>query len=242
MTLRTITPKQPMTGDPQIPPLEPGDHLTRDEFERRYDATPGIKKAELIEGVVYMAPPAVRWDYHGSPHADLITWLGHYKMDTAGVRLADNSSVRLDLDNEPQPDASMVIDPALGGQTRFSDDDILEGAPELAGEVSASSVSIDMNSKLRVYRRNGVREYLVWRVKDRQIDWFSLKQGQYEPLQQADGIIRSEVFPGLWLDPIALINADSSTLMRVLNQGLDSPEHTAFVVQLKSRAAGPSAP
>jgi len=241
MTLRAITPKQPPTGDSEVPRLEPGDHLTRDEFERRYEVTPGIK-AELIEGVVYMAPPAVRWDYHGSPHADLITWLGHYRMATRGVRLADNSSVRLDLDNEPQPDAAMVIDPALGGQAKFSDDGILEGAPELAGEVSASSVSIDMNSKLRVYRRNGVREYLVWRVKDQRIDWFSLKHGQYEPMPQVEGIIRSEMFPGLWLHPQALINDDPTTLLRVLDQGLESPEHAAFVEHLKSRAAGPSAP
>ena len=108
-------------------PLEPGDHLTREEFERRYDATPGLKKAELIEGVVYMAP-AVRWDYHSRPHANLMTWLGVYCASTPGVFHGDNSSIRLDLDNEPQPDAAMIIDPAWGGQSKISADNYLEGA------------------------------------------------------------------------------------------------------------------
>jgi hypothetical protein len=241
MTLRAITPKQQPTGDPEIPPLEPGDQLTRDEFERRYEVTPKIK-AELIEGVVFFVSPVVRSGHFGSPRADLIVWLGRYRAFTRGVRVGCDSSVRLDLKNEIQPDAAMVIERAYGGQTRVSEDGFLEGAPELVGEVSASSVSIDMNSKLRVYRRNGVREYLVWRVKDRRIDWFALKQGQYEPLPEMDGIIRSEVFPGLWLKSEALINDDPTTALRVLQQGLDSPEHAAFVAQLKSRAAGPSTP
>jgi hypothetical protein len=242
MTTRAITPLQsPLASDAPVPPLEAGDQLTREEFERRYEATPGIKKAELIEGVVYMAPPAVRWDYHGSPHADLMFWLGYYRVATPGVRLGDNSSIRLDLDNEPQPDAAMLIDPRFGGQAKFVDG-LLEGAPDLAAEVSGSSVSIDMNLKLRVYRRNGVREYIVWRVKERAIDWFALKGGQYVPMIPVDGILRSEVFPGLWLDPQALIDDDPAAALRVLQNGVESPEHAQFVTLLKSRATNPPAP
>ncbi len=190
---------------PKIPPLEPGDHLTRDEFERRFNAMPGLKKAELIEGVVHM-PPAVRWNSHASPHAALMAWLGFYGMSTPGVSIGDNGSIRLDLDNEPQPDAAMLIDPERGGKARFSADDYVEGAPEFVAEVSDSTVSIDLNQKLRVYRRNGVQEYLVWRVLDRAIDWFALSSGQYDRLPlQADGTLRSQVFPGLWLDVSAMI-------------------------------------
>ena len=113
-----------------VPPLQNGDHLTRDEFERRYDALPHLKKAELIEGVVYMPSP-VRQRRHGRPHLHVNTWLGTYEASTPGVEAGDNSTIRLDLDNEPQPDALLFIDPARGGQARISADDYLEGAPEL---------------------------------------------------------------------------------------------------------------
>ena len=236
MSTRATTPRLSPQISEEIPPLEPGDHLTRDEFERRYQAMPETVKAELIEGVVYMAPPAVRWDYHGTPHIHLATWLGTYALRTPGVQAGDNSSIRLDLDNEPQPDAGLIILPEFGGQARLSDG-ILEGAPEFVAEVAGSSVSIDMNAKLRVYRRNGVSEYLVWRVREKAIDWFALKAGAYEPLPRIDGIIRSELFPGLWLDPDALINAPAGVLP-VLQKGMASPEYAAFVTRLKA-FAGP---
>jgi Uma2 family endonuclease len=217
----------------RVLPLEPGDHLTREEFERRYDATPGLKKAELIEGVVYMAP-AVRWDYHSRPHANLMTWLGVYCAATPGVFHGDNSSIRLDLDNEPQPDAAMIIDPAWGGQSKISADNYLEGAPELTAEVSGSSVSMDLNSKLRVYRRNGVREYIVWRVHDEAIDWFSLDKEQYVLLPRDAGVVRSRIFPGLWLDVPALVRGDLRATLALLQQGISSTEHAEFVKKLES--------
>jgi Uma2 family endonuclease len=142
-----------------VPALQPGDHLTRAEFERRFDATPGLKKAELIEGIVYMPPPVS--DEHSSPHSDLVTFMGIYRIATPGVLGGDNGSLRLDLDNMPQPDAFLRIDPACGGQTRLSEDGYVEGAPELVGEIAVSSASYDLHTKLNVYRRNGVKEYLV---------------------------------------------------------------------------------
>jgi Uma2 family endonuclease len=217
-----------------VAPLEPGDHLTRDEFERRFDATPGLKKAELIEGVVYMAPP-VRADSHGYPHADLMGLLFVYRAATPGVRVTDNASVRLDLDNEPQPDAAMTIESACGGQSTLSKDGYIQGAPELAAEVSGSSVSMDLNTKFRAYRRNKIREYIVWRVYDEVIDWFELEKGDYIPLPAHEGIVRSRVFPGLWLDPAALVRGDVATALAVLQKGIASPEHAEFVKTLESR-------
>jgi Uma2 family endonuclease len=146
-----------------VPPLEPGDRLTRAEFERRYEAMPTQKKAELIEGVVYM-PSSVRLDRHATPHADVVTWLGYYRAQTPGVRVGDNATTRLDLDNEPQPDTVLFIAPECGGQVRISPDDYLDSAPELVVEVASSSASYDLETKWNVYRRNGVLEYVVWRA------------------------------------------------------------------------------
>jgi Uma2 family endonuclease len=225
--------------DKALPALENGDRLTRAEFERRYEAMPDLKKAELIEGVVYVPSP-VRHRQHGSPHAHLVGWLFQYAANTPGVEVGDNSSVRLDLDNEPQPDALLFIDPACGGQVRISTDGIIEGAPELVAEVASSSVSYDLHAKLHVYRRNGVREYLVWRVLEREIDWFVLRAGLYERMPvDAQGLLRSEIFAGLWLDPAALLHGDLATVLAIVQQGLAGPEHVAFVTRLHPPAAAP---
>ncbi len=227
-------------GEPPISPLEQGDHLSREEFERRYNAMPELKKAELIEGVVHLPSP-VRWNHHAGPHADLIPWLGVYRAHTPGVLVGGNGTLRLDMENEPQPDAAMIIEPARGGKVQLSPDDYIEGAPELVAEVSASTVSIDVNAKQRVYRRNGVKEYLVWRVLDSAIDWFILRQSQYDKLApDAAGIYQSEVFPGLWLDAKAMIKGDLAQVLRVLEEGIADPQHAEFVTKLARAKPGVS--
>ncbi|NJO73835.1 MAG: Uma2 family endonuclease [Leptolyngbyaceae cyanobacterium RM1_406_9] len=216
----------------QVPPLESGDRLTQVEFERRYCAMPEVRKAELVEGVVYVASP-LRFEPHAEPHGDLVTWLGVYKAMTLGVRLGDNPTVRLDLDNQPQPDAVLLIDAQSGGQSHLGEDGYIEGAPELVAEVVASSAAIDLGDKKRAYRRNGVQEYLVWQVFDQKFDWFSLQNGDYDslPLEQ-DGVIRSQVFPGLWLEVAALLNHDMPQVLTVLQAGLGTDEHKRFAQQL----------
>ena len=224
--------EQNLDKSARIPPLESGDRLSRHEFERRYTAMPHIKKAELIEGVVYVASP-LRFNSHGKPHGDLIIWLGTYKVYTPGVELGDNSTVRLDLDNEPQPDAVLLIDERLGGQARISDDDYIEGAPELVAEVAASSAANDLYDKKRAYRRNGVKEYIVWQSLENKLDWFSLQNEEYVSLEPGtDGVIKSRVFPGLWLDIQALRTGKMTQVLAVLQQGLHSQEHADFVQQL----------
>jgi Uma2 family endonuclease len=218
-------------------PLEPGDRLTREEFERRYDAMPHLKKAELIEGVVYIPSP-VRLQRHGNPHFRLIVWLGTYEAATPGVEGGDNGTARLDVINEPQPDALLLISPTCGGQARISEDDYVEHAPELVAEISSSSVSIDLNTKWEVYRRTGVREYIVWRVLENAIDWFVLRDEQFQPLApDAQGHFRSEVFPGLWLDPAALVRGDMARVLQIVQQGLATEEYAAFVRRLQQAAA-----
>jgi Uma2 family endonuclease len=217
--------------------LQSGDRLTRAEFERRYDAMPHLKKAELIEGVVYVGSP-VSHRYHSNPHFNLIGWLAPYAIATPGVEGGDNGSLRLDLDNEPQPDAYLIVLPTHGGRVELDEKGYITGAPELVAEVAASSVSYDLHDKLNAYRRNGVREYVVWRVFDRAIDWFVLHEGHYDRLTLTSaGFYESEVLPGLRLDPVALMNGDLVTVSKVLQQGIATPEHAAFVAELRQAAA-----
>ncbi|MCY7320888.1 MAG: Uma2 family endonuclease [Phormidesmis sp. CAN_BIN36] len=202
-----------------VPPLENGDRLSRHEFERRYQAMPQVKKAELIEGVTYMASP-LRIKSHGEPHGNIIGWLWTYKTAKPGVVLGDNPTVRLDPDNEPQPDAVLFIP---GRQATISADDYIEGAPELVVELAASTVSIDLHDKKRAYRRSGVQEYIVWRTLDEQLDWFVLEEDEYILLNADEqGTIRSRVFPGLWLAVSALLDGDMRTVLSVLQAGLQS--------------------
>ena len=217
-----------------IAPLESGDRLNRYEFERRYNAMPHLRKAELIEGVVYV-PAALRFRSHGQPHGNLIIWLGNYKVATPGIELGIEPTVRLDLDNEPQPDAVLMIEEQAGGQARLSEDDYIEGAPELVAEIAASSAAIDLGDKKRAYRRNGIREYIVWQVFEQRLDWFYLQEGEYVPLLvDEDGVIRSQVFPGLWLAVNDLLTGNMGRVLSMLQEGLAAAEHTAFV-QLLSR-------
>jgi Uma2 family endonuclease len=220
---------------PMILPLENGDRLTRTEFERRYHAMPNVKKAELIEGRVYMSSP-VRARKHGKPHAAIIAWLSDYWLDTSGTELMDNATVRLDADNEPQPDACLRIEEIAGGQSRITADDYIEGAPELIVEVAASTASYDLYEKKQVYRRNGVQEYLVWRVVDRAFDWFVLQEGVYVNLPiDSDGMIRSQVFPGLWLAVADLLEFNLEQVVDGLQLGLASQDHQAFRQSLASK-------
>lgn len=222
-----------------VPPLENGDRLTRAEFERRYEAMPHVKKAELIEGVVYMGSP-VRIP-HSECHADIVGWLVQYRIATPGVACGDNGTVRIDEDNEPQPDVSLRI--KSGGASRVSEDQYLEGAPELIAEVAMSSVSYDLNDKLQTYRRNGVKEYIVWQLIDRKLTWFRLQAGEYVAVKpDKRGVIESSVFPGLRLHVKALLADKMADVMAELQKGIASPEHAAFVAQLAGKKRKSSKP
>ncbi len=175
---------------------------------------------------------------HGIPHTQVMGWLDRFVEATPGVEAADNSTIRLDLNNMPQPDACLFILPQAGGRITFSEDGYIAGAPELIAEVASSSASYDLHAKLQAYQRNGIPEYVVWRTREKVVDWFVLRDGEYHRLEPGeDGIYRSEVFPGLWLDWKALVDGDRSGTTRALNLGLASPEHAAFVDRLKPRQA-----
>ncbi|NJL55101.1 Uma2 family endonuclease [bacterium] len=216
----------------QVPMLESGDRLTRSEFECRYIAATHIRKAELIEGVVYVASP-LRFIPHAQPHSCLVTWLGTYAAFTPGTLTGVEPTVRLDLDNEPQPDIVLFLDETVGGQARLTADGYLEGVPELVVEIAASSAAIDLGAKKQVYRRNGVSEYIVWQSFEGKLDWFQLVEEEYRAIApDSDNILRSRIFPGLWLDLEALENNKVAQVLQALQAGLNSPKHTAFINQL----------
>jgi Uma2 family endonuclease len=226
--------KQPPDEQKKLP-LDSGDRLTRAEFERRYSQRPDIHRAELIEGVVYVASP-VRVVQHGEPHSHIVTWLGVYVANTPGVHIADNATLRLDLDNEPQPDALLWIDASLGGGTHISDDDYLQGTPELIVEVAASSAAYDLHDKLHAYRRNGVQEYLVLLAHERKTLWYQLERGEYRAIEADDqGVLRSRVFPGLWFDSELFWANDLAGLLGVLRHGVESPQHLRFCSDLQTK-------
>jgi len=231
--VRQLPHPQSSSAQGKMPPLESGDRLSRPEFERRYAASP-IKKAELIEGIVYVASP-LRFTPHAEPHSRLVTWLGTYVAFTPGTASGIEPTVRLDLDNEPQPDIVLILDESVGGQSRLTEEGYLEGVPELVVEIAASSAAIDLGSKLQAYRRNGVREYIVWQAFENQLEWFQLVDGAYQLLSpNAEGIIQSQVFPGLWLAVDALLTNQMVQVLTVLQTGINSPDHAAFVQQLES--------
>ena len=221
------------TSSPPIPALANGDRLTRREFERRYEAMPHIKKAELIEGTVYMPSP-VHVTSHGEPHAHIMTWLGTYAASTPGVSVADNATIRLDLDNEPQPDALLRIQKECGGQSRISNDDYIEGPPELIVEVAHSSAAYDLHDKKQAYRRNEVKEYVVWQIEDERVDWFVLEEGKYLSLSRnEEGHFASRVFPGLVLNVDALLSGNLSSVLSFVQDRIGSGTHQTFVEQLQ---------
>jgi Uma2 family endonuclease len=212
----------------KVLPLENGDRLTRAEFERRYDAMPNLKKAELINGTVYMGSPVKT--IHVTPHALMGTWLGTYFAYAPGLEIVDNTTFRLDDDNEPQPDLALFKPAHAGGQARIDQDKYVAGGPELAVEIAASSASYDTHVKKDLYLRFNVQEYVVWRVYDEAIDWLVLRNGGYEPLSADEsGLTTSTQFPGLVLDVPAMLRFDLATVLTRLQQAMSLPAHAEFV-------------
>ena len=223
----------------ELPPLRAGDHLDRETFHRRYEAMPSKFRAELVKGVVIVPSPL--GCPHGAFHARILTWLGTYSISTSGTTIFDNTTTILDDENEVQPDAQLVILPEFGGQGA-QPGAYVEGAPQLVVEVAATSEAYDLFEKFEVYQQAGVREYLVVLVREQQVRWFASEQGRFLPLAaDAAGVMRSGLFPGLWLDTAALFAEHPAGLLTTLQAGLADPAHREFVQRLAAQrqSSGP---
>jgi Uma2 family endonuclease len=219
---------------PDPAPLENGEHLTRAEFHRRFLGMPSLKRAELIEGIVIMGSPVSA--AHANAHGILGGILFQYATNTAGVVYCDNATVRMDADNEVQPDGLLRVEPEAGGRSRLTEDGFYEGVPEFIAEVTVSSSSYDFHEKLNVYRRNGVREYLIWQPSVRRLEWLKHREGQYVPMPaRADGLICSDVFPGLWIDAEALVAGNVRKVLTRLQKGFRSAAHGEFVRRIAGK-------
>jgi Uma2 family endonuclease len=215
----------------KVPSLENGDHLDQKTFHARYLAMRENKRAELIGGIVYM--PSPQKIPHGRYQYRVLRWLGEYAENTPGTEVLVNSTSILGDESEPEPDGCLYISPECGGQTAEDSDGFLVGAPELLAEIAWSTESIDLNAKKTDYEKAGVREYIVVALRMKRVFWFIRRRSKFRELTAgADNVYRSEVFPGLWLDPAALLSGDSKRILAVVRQGIASPEHAVFYSQI----------
>lgn len=217
-----------------FPLLETGYHLDADEFHRRYKLMPEGVRAELIEGIVYMASPVTV--KHSQPHSSLTGLCWFYTAQTPGIVSELSATVKLGPKNEFQPDGLLYYPECFGGTARIKDD-YIEGAPEFVFEVSNSTTAMDLHEKFDVYLRAGVREYLVWQVALKRADWFIRRESGFETLSpEQNGVLESVAFPGLWLNVPALLDKDQTKLLQTIQAGTASAEHAEFVKRLQGGA------
>jgi Uma2 family endonuclease len=230
--------RPPIYGSATImPTLEAGDYYSRDEFIRRYEARPDIKKAELINNVVFMASPAR--EEHSQPEFLLGYLVSAYSFETPFVEARPNMTVNLGPGSMAHPDWYLRIEKSAGGRAAVGADKFLNTAPELVIEVAVTSASYDLHSKKDAYEQAGAAEYIVWEALDFQLRAFVFTATGFQPAEpDSDGIYKSRVFPGLWIHVAALTSGDKETLKATLQRGLESLEHAAFVAELKRRAEG----
>ncbi len=210
--------------------LAEGQRLDQPTFHALYEAMPPGLRAELIDGVVFMPSP-VGCD-HGRSQAAMIMWLGYYALRTPGAEVLDNATTILGWKSETQPDALLRLLSEYGGRSQV-EQGYIRGGPELVAEVSKATRYVDLGPKRDDYERAGVLEYVVHAIDPDEIFWYGREKGGFvQRTVGADGFYRSTVFPGLWLDPIALLNGDTRRLLSVVDLGCATPEHAAFVARL----------
>lgn len=212
---------QPARGKSQ-PLLWEGQRLDRETFHRLYSDSPNLKLVQLIEGIVHMPSP-MRFIHHGHPEVMMSTWLTYYSTFTTGVNSGGQSTLKIDDRNEYQPDGMLFYDK---GQLVIDDDGYLVGVPELVVEVSASTQSVDSKEKFQVYQKQGVKEYLLWNTQANDITWYGRGRSKFVPMKAGrDGVIKSKVFPGLWLNRTAMLQGDMALVLKTLQEGLESKVH-----------------
>jgi hypothetical protein len=228
-------PGRPMRMETSAGPLEDGDCLSSKEFLRRCEALSVPARIELVEGIVQVdvvrnSPQSI------GPGQLIAACLQRYAAATAGVRFAAQPTVLLDRENVIRPDGVLQILPEYGGGTQISEKGRIAGPPELIAEAIFSRGINDLRAKLSAYRRNGVREFIAWRVRETKVEWFQMDKGEYTlNLPGPNNTLSSRVFPAFVLNLTALQTQDQSTLLRTLQSRLNQPDHAAFVKRLTAR-------
>ena len=215
-----------------------GDRLSRAEFVSAGQSDPDrYQFAERIDGRLVMNAASVRREGHGRPNSRIVGLLVAYEVETPGVEVGDNSTAQIDDDHDPQPDAYLLVLPEYGGQVEFTESDFIRNAPEMIVEIAGHSLATDLGRKKAIYEADGCREYLVWATDERRFYCFRNGTGGFEEVSGGthDGVFRSVVFPGLWIDMKALLADDLRAAMTTLRRGLESTEHAAFASELASR-------
>lgn len=176
---------------------------------------------------------------HGYAQVPVIIWLSYYSESSPGTQVLDNASLLLGRRSEVQPDAILRILPEAGGQSR-NEGAYMGGSPELVVEVSSTTRYVDLGPKLADYEQAGVLEYIVRALNPDEVIWFRRENDRFvERSPDADGLFRSQAFPGLWLDPQALLKADTRRLREVIDLGKATPEHAAFIARLEQAMGSP---
>jgi Uma2 family endonuclease len=207
--------------------LHNGDRMSRDEFLWRWEQIPEIKRAELIDGMVYLSSPLS--ERHSDYEQLLNRWLSHYESEVPGLKILPNATWLLG-DSSPQPDLALI---RQAGTSRSSGK-FREGPPELVVEICYSSLAYDLGPKLELYRRARVQEYLTILLEDKKAQWRSLNSdGRYQVLKPSSGFLKSLVFSGFWLDPGALFPPDRKRLLAGVDAGL--PQASPITVRKERR-------
>ncbi len=206
--------------------LHNGDRLKQHEFHLCYSRMPENYRAELIGGIVYEPSPVSY--FHGKHHIRLGFLLETYSIETPNTEVADNATVILSEEDEVQPDLTLLITSAHGGQSRLSKEGYVEGPPELVAEIAYSSRAIDLHLKKERYALAGVLEYIVVCLQPKKVYWFDLKEKR-TLTADTHGVLRSSIFPGLWIHEDGLLQDNRRLTLKVIKQGLLSAEHAEFV-------------
>lgn len=215
--------------------LHNGDSMTQKQFHIVYCGMPEDYRAELIGGIVYEPPSPLGYE-HGSIDIRLACLLEHYAAKTPGVGSSANATVIMSDEDEVQPDVLLRIEPQFGGQSgnqpaKKINSFYVKGAPELVAEVAHSSFAIDLHKKKQRYLLAGVCEYLVVCLEPAWLYWFDFRN-ECEIKADKNGISKSKILPGLWIDGKALLELDYDASMKALNKGLRSSGHAKFVARL----------
>ena len=170
-----------------------------------YALVPDRQKADLLDGVIYVASPDT---YHGDQYTNFLARLlaGFCEARDLGKVFGSRFAFRLSPHRCPEPDVAVV----LASRLHLVDDHGMTGGPDVAVEVvSRDSRTRDYRDKRRIYEESGVSEYwLVDPIKGR-ADFLVLEAGKYQSAVLDDGsIFRSRVLPGFFLDGRWLFGED----------------------------------